>query len=58
MKGELEALQALLPIAFAREKDWQCPGPLACFVHLTSPNSSQPLALLVIYFIALLTEPL
>lgn len=38
---------------FAREKDWQCPGQLACFVHLTPTNSSQLLALFVIYFIAL-----
>lgn len=40
---------------FAKEKDWQCPGQLACFVHLAPTNSSQPLALSVIYFIAFIT---
>lgn len=33
---------------FAGEKGWQCP---VCSEHLTPPNSSQPLALWVIYFI-------
>lgn len=37
---------------FAREKDWQYPGQFTCFVHLTPSNTSQPLALLVSYFIA------
>lgn len=39
---------------FAKEKEWQCPGQFSCFVHVTPTNSSQPLAPLVIYFIAVI----